>query len=312
MKKKLLTTLCALTAASTVAAAPVSAQAASLSTALQSKGACVNKVVVTNQAASLEEVRQFLSDLGANCNLSYLEKCIITNLPNCSLPSNPEDDTTQTPEIETPSQPETETPEQPEVETPEQPETETPEQPEVETPEQPETETPEQPEVNVPSQPEAETPHQPEVEVPSTPETETPSQPENTPSEETNTNSAYINRIVELVNEERAKEGLSPVTLDTKVTAAAQVRAKEIVTSFSHTRPNGTSFSTALKEQNVSYRGSGENIAWGQKSPEAVMNAWMNSSGHRANILNKNFTTIGVGYYQTANGTNHWAQLFTY
>ena len=240
MKKKLLTTLCALTAASTVAAAPVSAQAASLSTALQSKGACVNKDDVTNQAASLEEVRQFLSDLGANCNLSYLEKCIITNLPNCSLPSNPEDDTTQTPEIETPSQ------------------------------------------------------------------------PENTPSEETNTNSAYINRIVELVNEERAKEGLSPVTLDTKVTAAAQVRAKEIVTSFSHTRPNGTSFSTALKEQNVSYRGSGENIAWGQKSPEAVMNAWMNSSGHRANILNKNFTTIGVGYYQTANGTNHWAQLFTY
>ena len=93
--------------------------------------------------------------------------------------------------------------------------------------------------------------------------------------------------------------------------AAAQVRAEEIVTSFSHTRPNGSSFSTALKEQNVSYRGAGENIAWGQRSPEEVVNAWMNSAGHRANILNERFTTIGVGHYQKGS-THYWAQLFTY
>lgn len=64
------------------------------------------------------------------------------------------------------------------------------------------------------------------------------------------------------------------------------MRAKETEQSFSHTRPNGSNFSTALKEQGVSYRGSGENIAWGQKTPEDVMKAWMNSEGHRANILN--------------------------
>ena len=96
------------------------------------------------------------------------------------------------------------------------------------------------------------------------------------------------------------------------VQAAAQIRAKEIETSFSHTRPDGSSFSTALTQQGVTYRGSGENIAWGQKTPEQVMNGWMNSDGHRANILNKNYTTIGVGLYQNASGTNYWTQLFTY
>ena len=100
--------------------------------------------------------------------------------------------------------------------------------------------------------------------------------------------------------------------VDTNVEAAAQVRAKEITQSFSHTRPNGSQFSTALQEQGASYRGAGENIAWGQKSPEAVMRAWMNSDGHRANILNAKFTKIGVGYYQDVNGTNYWTQLYTY
>lgn len=119
----------------------------------------------------------------------------------------------------------------------------------------------------------------------------------------------YVLRIVELVNEERAKAGLNPVTLDMAAATAAQVRAQEIVSSFSHTRPNGSSFATALKEQGVSYRTAGENIAWGQRSPEAVMEGWMNSSGHRANILKESFTHIGVGYYQE-NGVNYWTQLF--
>ena len=99
--------------------------------------------------------------------------------------------------------------------------------------------------------------------------------------------------------------------VDIKVQAAAQVRAKECEQLFSHTRPNGSSFATALKEQNVSYRSAGENIAWGQRSPEEVMEAWMNSSGHRANIMNPNFTTIGVGYYENAKGIDYWCQLFT-
>lgn len=132
------------------------------------------------------------------------------------------------------------------------------------------------------------------------------------PEEDTdNSQHAFLKEIVSLVNAERAKEGLSPLTLDTKVQAAAQVRAKESELLFSHTRPNGSSFSTALKEQNVSFKGAGENIAWGQKTPAAVMKAWMNSSGHRANIMNPNFTTIGVGYYVNATGTPYWCQLFT-
>lgn len=137
---------------------------------------------------------------------------------------------------------------------------------------------------------------------------------EDTDSEETpdSENLSFAKQVVKLVNEERTKVGLKEVTLDTNIEAAALVRAKEIETSFSHTRPDGRNFSTALQEQNVSFKGAGENIAWGQSSPEAVMKAWMNSDGHRANILNPNYTKIGVGYYQNAKGTNYWTQLFTY
>lgn len=124
--------------------------------------------------------------------------------------------------------------------------------------------------------------------------------------------SEFAKRVVELVNKEREKAGLKALSIDKKTTAAANVRAREIKQSFSHTRPNGSSFSSALKEQGVSYRGSGENIAWGQKTPEQVMEGWMNSAGHRANILNEKFTSIGVGYYQDASGVNYWTQLFIY
>lgn len=129
----------------------------------------------------------------------------------------------------------------------------------------------------------------------------------NTPDSSVGT---YAARVLELVNEERAKAGVAPLTLDTSAQAAADTRAREIKSSFSHTRPNGSSFSTALTEAGVNFRASGENIAYGQKSPEAVMNGWMNSSGHRANILNKNFTSIGIGHYQDGAGVDYWTQLF--
>lgn len=134
---------------------------------------------------------------------------------------------------------------------------------------------------------------------------------ENLPGNNDTSEHAFIQQVVDLVNEERAKEGLAPLTIDTKVQAAAMVRAEECEELFSHTRPDGSNFATALKEQNVSYRSAGENIAYGQQTPEAVMKAWMNSSGHRANIMNANYTTIGVGYYENANGTDYWCQLFT-
>lgn len=178
----------------------------------------------------------------------------------------------------------------------ETPDDNTPEIPDIETPDTPDNSQPEIPDGNVPETPDTETP-----------DTETPGEDDTTQQEH-----AYVLRIVELVNEERAKAGLNPLTLQKNVTAAAQVRAVETETLFSHTRPNGTSFSTALKEAGVSYRGSGENIAWGQKTPEQVMQGWMNSAGHRANILNSKYTSIGVGYHQNAAGVNYWSQLFTY
>lgn len=121
---------------------------------------------------------------------------------------------------------------------------------------------------------------------------------------------SYAEQVVELVNAERAKAGLGALTLDKSIEAAALVRAREIEISFSHTRPDGRSFSTVLNDNGISFSGAGENIAWGQKSPEEVVNAWMNSPSHRANILNSRFTKIGVGYYQNQSGRNFWTQLF--
>ncbi|MGN0377943.1 MAG: CAP domain-containing protein [Suilimivivens sp.] len=172
---------------------------------------------------------------------------------------------------------------------------------------------------NAPQLPETGTPETPDMENPDIPEASNPSIPEagkpdvpGTDNSEEAVEESLAHQVVRLVNEERAKAGLPALTIDVNTEAAALVRAKEIKQSFSHTRPNGSQFATALKEQGVSYRGAGENIAYGQKSPEAVMQAWMNSEGHRANILNPKYTKIGVGHYQDANGTNYWTQLFIY
>ncbi len=123
---------------------------------------------------------------------------------------------------------------------------------------------------------------------------------------------AFAAEVVKLVNEERAAYGLSALSQDAGIQAAAQIRSYEQVELFSHTRPNGSSCFTVLSENGISYRGAGENIAYGQKTPAQVVEAWMNSSGHRANILSKNFTKIGVGCYKSNNGTIYWTQLFTY
>lgn len=197
--------------------------------------------------------------------------------------------------------------------TPQEPETpETPTAPEVPTtPEAPSApETPTTP--KAPSTPE--TPTTPEA--PSTPETPTtpvtPSEPETPSDSDVSGVHAYAKQVVSLVNEERTKAGVGKLDFDVKLTSAANVRSKEIVNTFSHTRPDGTQFYTAIKEQGFSYKGCGENIAWGQKTPDEVMNAWMNSSGHRSNILNSKYTKIGVGVYEAENGRLYWTQLFAY
>ena len=100
-----------------------------------------------------------------------------------------------------------------------------------------------------------------------------------------------------------------PLDCETVLSEAAAVRAREIARSFSHTRPSGASFSSALSESGVSYLRAGENIASGQKSASEVVNAWMNSPGHRANILNSSYSRIGSASVNI-DGTHYWVQLF--
>ena len=119
----------------------------------------------------------------------------------------------------------------------------------------------------------------------------------------------YAAEVVRLVNAERARAGLPALAADTALSAAAQQRAQEIAVSFQHTRPGGRAWHTVLGAHGVTYSHAGENIACGQKTPADVMAGWMNSPGHRANILG-DFTRIGVGVYEK-NGTLYWAQLFT-
>lgn len=122
------------------------------------------------------------------------------------------------------------------------------------------------------------------------------------------TNGTYANQVLAKVNEERSKEGLSALTMDSTMQAYAQQRATEIITMFSHTRPSGAS---CFEWDNTdSYSTQGENIAAGQRTPTEVMNGWMNSSGHKSNILNSDYTNIGIGVAQDSNGMIYWVQFF--
>ncbi len=114
-------------------------------------------------------------------------------------------------------------------------------------------------------------------------------------------------QVFYLVNAERKKAGLEPLEYYTEGQKAADIRAKEIVKKFDHERPDGTICFTVFKEMGVSYYSAGENIAYGQGTSEIVMNAWMNSPGHKANILNPGYTHIIVGYDKNSNS---WVQLF--
>ena len=169
----------------------------------------------------------------------------------------------------------------------------------------------------IPLRPGEELPAQPpEEETPpaeEAPPQETPPAQEN-PDEDAPEESGGVQEAAEavasLVNAARQDAGLSELELDADLCAAAQARAQEIAQSFSHTRPDGSSCFTILEELGISYRAAGENIAMGQRTPEEVMDGWMNSSGHRANILNGTFTSIGVGYYVDRAGAAHWVQIF--
>lgn len=119
-------------------------------------------------------------------------------------------------------------------------------------------------------------------------------------------------QVVRLVNQERAAAGLGSLASDSQLADAAQKKAEDMAKNgyFSHTSPTYGSAFDMLKAAGISYRTAGENIAKGQKTAETVMNGWMNSSGHRANILSSGYTRIGVGFAVDGSGTPYWVQIF--
>ena len=134
------------------------------------------------------------------------------------------------------------------------------------------------------------------------------SYPENSHTED------YRQEVLNLVNAQRAKYGLTALEMgDDALTAAAQTRAEEISVVNSHVRPDGSKCFTVLKDYGVTDTPTGENAAWGSVSPEEVVNALMNSEGHRANILNPEARKMSVGYYYNSNSTwgHQWIQIFT-
>ena len=120
---------------------------------------------------------------------------------------------------------------------------------------------------------------------------------------------AFPEEVLQLVNKERAKVGARPLRLSDELLVGAKIRAEEITRHFAHERPDGKSCFTVLRNRN---RTLGENIAAGSATPEAVVDQWMHSPGHRANILNKDFKELGVGYcYKEGSEYGHyWIQMF--
>lgn len=132
---------------------------------------------------------------------------------------------------------------------------------------------------------------------------------EQKPAEEAKSLSEFEQRVVELTNAERTKQGLPALKIDTELSKVARVKSEDMQKNnyFDHNSPTYGSPFDMMKKFGISYTSAGENIAQGQRTPEEVVQAWMNSAGHRANILNNGFTHIGVGYVESG---NYWTQQF--
>jgi len=140
---------------------------------------------------------------------------------------------------------------------------------------------------------------------------EQPSETSTQPAETQNTItlSAYEQKVVDLTNQERAKNGLPALKVDLTLSKMAREKSRDMSANsyFSHTSPTYGSPFGMMKKYGITYRYAGENIAMGQRTPEEVVKAWMNSEGHRKNILSPNFNHIGVGYVSQG---NYWTQEF--
>lgn len=144
---------------------------------------------------------------------------------------------------------------------------------------------------------------------------EKPSDDNNTSNDSQVTTGSFLSfqkEVVRLVNVERSKRGLSELSFNTELSNVATLKSQDMINKnyFDHTSPTYGSPFDMMKQFNISYRTAGENIAKGQRTPAEVVNSWMNSPGHRANILNANFTDIGIGVAKSSNGTLYWTQMF--
>ncbi|WP_242224951.1 CAP domain-containing protein [Bacillus cereus group sp. BfR-BA-01380] len=134
--------------------------------------------------------------------------------------------------------------------------------------------------------------------------------PADKPAEESKGSlSAFEQKVVDLTNAERTKQGLPALKVDAELSKVARIKSEDMQKNhyFDHTSPTYGSPFDMMKQFGISYKSAGENIAQGQRTPEEVVQAWMNSAGHRANILNSGYTHIGVGYVESG---NYWTQEF--
>ena len=118
--------------------------------------------------------------------------------------------------------------------------------------------------------------------------------------------------VLRLVNIERSKQGLSPLKMNWELSRVARLKSEDMANKkyFDHQSPTYGSPFDMIKSFGIKYKSAGENIAMGQKTPAAVMTGWMNSPGHKANILSTNYTELGVGITKNSSGTLYWTQMF--
>lgn len=120
------------------------------------------------------------------------------------------------------------------------------------------------------------------------------------------------NQVIKLVNQARVNAGLQPFTANWELSRVARYKSQDMANKgyFNHTSPTYGSPFTMMQNFGIKFTAAGENIAMGQRTAQDVMNSWMNSPGHRSNILNPSFNQIGVGLAKNSNGTCYWTQQF--
>ena len=165
------------------------------------------------------------------------------------------------------------------------------------------------PDVKPEENPEVKPEEKPDVTPTPNPEEKPEEKPEVTPGDNF---SEYQQEVLRLVNVERQKVGVAPLSLDSSLSNVATVKSQDMIDKnyFDHNSPTYGSPFDMMKQFGISYKAAGENIAYGQQSPAEVMNSWMNSPGHRKNILSSDFTHLGVGIAKKSNGTIYWTQMF--